>query len=65
MECMEDGFLAKIVKEEGAKEIQVGEVWEFLSFGDLFSSMGSQHISILSLKLPFRNSGLKIIEFCI
>uniref|UniRef100_A0A1J3FJW5 Acetyltransferase component of pyruvate dehydrogenase complex n=1 Tax=Noccaea caerulescens TaxID=107243 RepID=A0A1J3FJW5_NOCCA len=26
MECMEEGFLAKIVKEEGAKEIQVGEV---------------------------------------
>ncbi|KAG2315690.1 hypothetical protein Bca4012_066502 [Brassica carinata] len=26
MECMEDGYLAKIVKEEGAKEIQVGEV---------------------------------------
>ncbi|KAL0900161.1 hypothetical protein Bca101_084122 [Brassica carinata] len=26
MECMEEGYLAKIVKEEGAKEIQVGEV---------------------------------------
>ncbi|KAF2615506.1 hypothetical protein F2Q70_00009964 [Brassica cretica] len=26
MECMEDGYLAKIVKEEGAKAIQVGEV---------------------------------------
>ncbi|XP_050233670.1 dihydrolipoyllysine-residue acetyltransferase component 2 of pyruvate dehydrogenase complex, mitochondrial isoform X2 [Mercurialis annua] len=26
MECMEEGFLAKILKEEGAKEIQVGEV---------------------------------------
>lgn len=35
MECMEEGFLAKIVKEEGAKEIQVGEVCEFLAFEDL------------------------------
>ncbi|CAN6886983.1 unnamed protein product [Brassica oleracea] len=26
MECMEEGYLAKIVKEQGAKEIQVGEV---------------------------------------
>ncbi|XP_010462335.1 PREDICTED: dihydrolipoyllysine-residue acetyltransferase component 3 of pyruvate dehydrogenase complex, mitochondrial-like [Camelina sativa] len=26
MECMEEGYLAKIVKEEGSKEIQVGEV---------------------------------------
>ncbi|XP_058743494.1 dihydrolipoyllysine-residue acetyltransferase component 2 of pyruvate dehydrogenase complex, mitochondrial-like isoform X2 [Vicia villosa] len=26
MECMEDGFLAKIVRQEGEKEIQVGEV---------------------------------------
>ncbi|ESQ29985.1 hypothetical protein EUTSA_v10011375mg [Eutrema salsugineum] len=26
MECMEDGYLAKIVKAEGSKEIQVGEV---------------------------------------
>ncbi|CAN6931853.1 unnamed protein product [Brassica oleracea] len=26
MECMEEGFLAKIVKAEGSKEIQVGEV---------------------------------------
>ncbi|KAL1212062.1 Dihydrolipoyllysine-residue acetyltransferase component 2 of pyruvate dehydrogenase complex [Cardamine amara subsp. amara] len=26
MECMEEGYLAKIVKEEGAKDIQVGEV---------------------------------------
>ncbi|KAJ0249326.1 Dihydrolipoyllysine-residue acetyltransferase component 2 of pyruvate dehydrogenase complex [Hirschfeldia incana] len=26
MECMEEGYLAKIVKEEGAKAIQVGEV---------------------------------------
>ncbi|CAI8607960.1 unnamed protein product [Vicia faba] len=26
MECMEDGFLAKIVRKEGEKEIQVGEV---------------------------------------
>ncbi|KFK35653.1 hypothetical protein AALP_AA4G019200 [Arabis alpina] len=26
MECMEEGFLAKIVKAEGTKEIQVGEV---------------------------------------
>lgn len=26
MECMEDGYLAKIVQPDGAKEIQVGEV---------------------------------------
>ncbi|CAN1168647.1 Dihydrolipoyllysine-residue acetyltransferase component 2 of pyruvate dehydrogenase complex, mitochondrial [Linum perenne] len=26
MECMEEGFLAKIVKGDGAKEIQVGEI---------------------------------------
>lgn len=26
MECMEEGFLAKIVRKEGEKEIQVGEV---------------------------------------
>jgi len=26
MECMEEGFLAKIVRKEGEKEIKVGEV---------------------------------------
>ncbi|GAV84929.1 2-oxoacid_dh domain-containing protein/Biotin_lipoyl domain-containing protein/E3_binding domain-containing protein [Cephalotus follicularis] len=26
MECMEEGFLAKIVKEDGSKEIKVGEI---------------------------------------
>ena len=32
MECMEEGFLAKIVKAEGSKEIHVGEVWNFSGF---------------------------------
>lgn len=26
MECMEEGFLAKIIRGDGAKEIKVGEV---------------------------------------
>lgn len=26
MECMEEGYLAKIVKGDGSKEIKVGEV---------------------------------------
>lgn len=26
MECMEEGYLAKILKGDGAKEIKVGEV---------------------------------------
>jgi pyruvate dehydrogenase E2 component (dihydrolipoamide acetyltransferase) len=26
MECMEDGYLAKIVQGDGAKEIKVGDV---------------------------------------
>jgi pyruvate/2-oxoglutarate dehydrogenase complex dihydrolipoamide acyltransferase (E2) component len=26
MECMEEGYLAKIVRKEGEKEIKVGEV---------------------------------------
>lgn len=27
MECMEEGYLAKIIRGDGEKEIKVGEVW--------------------------------------
>jgi len=50
---MEEGFLAKIVKEEGAKEIQVGEVWEFLTFGDLLIIMGSHEVFDCEPYAPF------------
>lgn len=29
MECMEEGYLAKIIHGDGAKEIKVGEVLEY------------------------------------
>ena len=31
MECMEEGYLAKIIQGDGAKEIKVGEVHIFLT----------------------------------
>lgn len=39
MECMEDGFLAKIVRQEGEKEIQVGEVLILSSCSHFFFSL--------------------------
>lgn len=32
MECMEEGYLAKIIKGDGSKEIKVGEVLSYISF---------------------------------
>lgn len=29
MECMEEGYIAKIIHGDGAKEIKVGEVYVF------------------------------------
>lgn len=31
MESMEEGYLAKIVHQDGAKEIKVGEVFSYLA----------------------------------
>ena len=35
MECMEEGYLAKIIHGDGAKEIKVGEVLILLSVSSL------------------------------
>lgn len=45
MECMEEGYLAKIVRGDGDKEIQVGEVFGFF-FLPLLSSLKRLLISV-------------------
>lgn len=51
MECMEEGYLAKIIRGDGAKEIKVGEVL-ISSSSPLLSSLERTFCSLFhSLKL--------------
>ena len=61
MECMEEGYLAKILKGDGSKEIQVGEV---LTLSGIRKSFVLRSFSIISFFLSFFLSlGSRVLAF--
>lgn len=42
MECMEEGYLAKIIRGDGSKEIKVGEVYSYNKFQYFLPFIGGE-----------------------
>ncbi|CAH1449759.1 unnamed protein product [Lactuca virosa] len=69
MECMEEGYLAKIIHGDGAKEIQVGEISVMEALHKSFykacneSATKGERVTFNKFKNVFMFNELEIVEF--